>query len=85
MRSQRKQFESICQDSKELNWVGVGHPILSRFDSKHELLLEALQPFIEAANQIPEGTSPDETVYSVFPPMGLFVGDFYKLLTVLGK
>jgi hypothetical protein len=84
MRSPVKQFESICLDH-ELKWGGVSRPIAPDLVVKYNLLLAAVQPFIEAAKHIPEGTSPDETIYGTFPPLGLFVGDFYNLLSALGK
>jgi len=84
MRSPVKQFESICQDRDELKWDGLCCPV-SAIADKYNSLLVALQPFIEAAKQIPEGTSPDDTAYSVFPPLGLFVGDFYSLLSTVGR
>jgi len=84
MRSTVKQFESVCQDQDELQW-NTACCSASVVTTKHTLLVEAMQPFMEAARHIPEGTSPDETVYEVFPPLGLFVGDFYKLVNTLKK
>jgi len=82
MRLFVKQFESICQDQSELGWDGVCCPI-SPTMTKHNLLLAAVHPFIEAAKQIPEGTSPDDTLHSVFPPVGLFIEDFYRLVAAV--
>ena len=82
MRSPVKQFESICSDRDELKWDGICCPV-SSVNAKHMLLVEAVQPFVEAAKHIPDGTSPDETLHSTFPPLGLFIGDFYNLLRTL--
>jgi len=82
MRSSVKQFESICSDRAELTWDGICCPA-SSISTKYMLLVEAVQPFVEAAKLIPQGTSPDDTVYALCPPLGLFVGDFYTLVCTL--
>ena len=83
MRSPVKQFESICQDH-ELKWEGLSHPIVSDLIVKYNALIAALEPFIDAAQYIPEGMSPDEDI-SCIPRSCFCVGDFYSLLKALKK
>jgi hypothetical protein len=42
-------------------------------------LLDAVQPFVEAAQYIPEGTSPDDDIGCI-PRSCFSIGDFYNLL-----
>ena len=81
MRSPVKQFDSICSDRNELKWDGVCCPI-SSITSSYKLLLAAIQPFVEAAKYIPEGTSPNDDI-SCIPRSCFCVGDFYSLVKAL--
>lgn len=78
MRSPVKQFESICSDRSELKWDGVCC-LVSFTTLKYKLLLDAVQPFVEAAQYIPEGTSPDDDIGCI-PRSCFSIGDFYNLL-----
>jgi len=78
-----KIFEAVC-DQSELEWAGASQPVFSIL-TRYKLLLAAIQPFVDAANDIPNGTPTEDTVYSLFPPIALCVGDFYNLMATVKK
>jgi hypothetical protein len=64
-----------------LKWDGVCCPV-SAVTVKYAAILEAVQPFVEAAKYIPDGTAANEDI-SCIPRSCFCIGDFYKLLNAI--
>jgi hypothetical protein len=74
------KFDAICR-TDELKWQGTKQQS-SYLAIKYNMLLTAIQPFLEAAKYIPENASPNEDI-SVIPQSCFCIGDFYKLIDAL--